>query len=155
MDPWHPSAPGIDVLLGAISPGAWAALQPQELLQFEQALELQHSAIFRLAYAFMQTREVPALRQRVQDLFVLAQEHFAFEEALMGQLDFRDLKEHARSHARLLDRLATLHQRISGDVLDKMEMAVFLKHWSHAHLMLADARFSEFLHGGAGVDSFL
>lgn len=134
--------------------GDWLPDQAQ-YQAFEQAIELQHNAIFRLVYTFMQTRSVPELRSQVHQLFQRAQEHFQFEEALMRQLQFKDFKEHARSHGLLLDRLEKLHARISGDALDKMEMSVFLKHWAHAHLLLADARFSEFLHCGATSEGFL
>lgn len=111
----------------------------------EEAILQQHGSIWHAAHAFLQAADLPELRHWLGQLVHHLQTHFAYEEDLMRQLRFIDYTEHVQSHGQLLHRLERLRQRLSGCALDHMEMRAFLKHWTLAHLPLADARLSEFL----------
>ena len=121
----------------------------------EQAMLQQHGSIWHAAHAFLQAADLPELRHWMNQLLQHVKAHFAYEEALMEQLRFIDYREHVQSHGQLIGRLERLHQRLSGDTLDRMEMRAFLKHWTLAHLPVADARFSEFLNTNPMDGAFL
>ena len=115
----------------------------------------QHQSICQAIQAFLQAASLQELHQCLDRLRRHVQAHFEYEETVMRQLHFADYREHVQSHDQLLGRLDRLHQRMSGDALDRMEMQVFLKHWTLAHMPFADARLSEFLNSSALDSAFL
>lgn len=105
----------------------------------DDAIDLQHQTVFELSNAFLQAQGKDQLGLALAKLLDYVREHFAYEEALMEQMYMVDHDEHILSHALLTERLETLQGRLSNDSLDKMELSLFLNHWTSSHIPRLDA----------------
>lgn len=47
-------------------------------------------------------------REILDEFYIISAKHFRFEEYLMGQAGYKDLKEHAHEHAITLDKISAL-----------------------------------------------
>jgi hemerythrin-like metal-binding protein len=111
----------------------------------DDAIDLQHKAVFELSNAFLQARGKDQLDNTLARLLDYVRQHFAYEEALMEQMYMVDHQEHILSHRHLTERLETLQGRLSNDSLDRMELTMFLNHWTSAHIPRLDANLVECL----------
>jgi len=111
----------------------------------DEAIDLQHKAVFELSNAFFQAHGRAQLESTLAQLLDYVRQHFAYEEALMEQMYMVDHQEHILSHRLLTERLETLQGRLSEDSLDRMELSLFLNHWTSAHIPRLDANLVECL----------
>jgi hemerythrin len=111
----------------------------------DEAIDLQHRTVFELSDAFFQAHGKAPLERALATLLDYVRQHFAYEEALMAQMYMVDHQEHIVSHRYLTERLETLRARLSDDALDRMELTLFLNHWTSAHIPRLDANLVECL----------
>jgi hemerythrin-like metal-binding protein len=111
----------------------------------DESIDLQHKAVFDLSNAFFRAHGRDQLDNSLGRLIDYVRQHFAYEEALMQQMYMVDHQEHILSHRYLTDRLETLQGRLSDDSLDRMELSLFLNHWTSAHIPRLDANLVECL----------
>jgi hemerythrin-like metal-binding protein len=111
----------------------------------DDAIDLQHKIVFELSNAFLLADNRDQLELSLGRLLEYVRQHFAYEEALMAQMYMVDHEEHAISHAHLIERLETLKGRLSNDSLDRMELTMFLNHWTSSHIPRLDANLVECL----------
>jgi hemerythrin-like metal-binding protein len=109
----------------------------------DEAIDLQHKTVFELSDAFFQACGKAQLESALATLLDYVRQHFAYEESLMAQMYMVDHQEHIVSHQYLTERLETLQGRLSDDALDRMELALFLNHWTSAHIPRLDANLVE------------
>lgn len=111
----------------------------------DEAIDLQHKTVFELSNAFLQAHDKDQLERTLAKLLDYVKQHFAYEEALMAQMYMVDHEEHTLSHALLVERLEILKGRLSHDSLDRMELTLFLNHWTSSHIPRLDANLVECL----------
>ena len=111
----------------------------------DDAIDLQHKTVFELSNAFLLANGKDQLALALAQLLGYVRSHFAYEEALMEQMYMVDHQEHILSHMHLIERLETLQGRLSNDSLDRMELALFLDHWTSSHIPRLDTNLVECL----------
>jgi hemerythrin len=111
----------------------------------DDAIDLQHKTVFELSNAFLQANGKDQLAMALANLLDYVVSHFAYEEALMEQMYMADHQEHILSHRLLTERLKTLQGRLSNDSLDRMELSLFLNHWTSTHIPRLDTNLVECL----------
>lgn len=78
-------------------------------------IDAQHKAIFdlgaRIHEHWRHGGVVDELRPSVDKLVNMLQVHFAYEERLLGEIGYADLKQHAAEHRSMLDDLELIHER--------------------------------------------
>jgi hemerythrin-like metal-binding protein len=111
----------------------------------DDAIDRQHKTVVELSNAFLQARGKEQLDLTLSKLIDYVRQHFAYEEALMEQMYMVDHQEHILSHMHLTERLETLQGRLSDDSLDRMELSMFLNHWTSIHIPRLDANLVECL----------
>ncbi len=114
-------------------------------------LDQQHQALFALANTLLDKvalrRQQPLVFEAAYDALVTeTAAHFAYEEALLGELGFANLTHHALQHQMLLMRARALHQQLQG-ASDEAGAEVKLIRFMVAelvagHLLKADREFS-------------
>jgi hemerythrin-like metal-binding protein len=111
----------------------------------DETLDLQHKTAIELSNVFFLAHGREELEDALAKLLDYVRQHFAYEEALMEKMYMVDHQEHILSHRHLTERLETLQGRISDDSLDRMELSMFLNHWTTAHIPRLDANLVECL----------
>jgi hemerythrin-like metal-binding protein len=117
----------------------------EEFSTGDDAIDRQHKTVVELSNAFLQANGKEQLDLTMAKLLGYVREHFAYEEALMEQMYMVDHHEHIVSHLHLIERLETLQGRLSNDSLDRMELSMFLNHWTSSHIPRLDANLVECL----------
>lgn len=92
--------------------------------------------------------------KHLDDFVTLAGDHFKNEEKIMEAYKYTDITDHKKEHARLLERLHTLHNQLSkGQTPFGKDYMQLLRNWLEAHLLGTDKRLEEFLYKiNAGSD---
>lgn len=111
----------------------------------DDAIDHQHRVVVELSTAFLRASGKEQLENALEKLLDYVRKHFAYEEALMEQMYMVDHQEHILSHIQLTERLETLQGRLSNDSLDRMELSMFLNHWTSVHIPRLDANLVECL----------
>jgi hemerythrin len=82
----------------------------------------------------------------INDLMGYTQEHFSFEEQLMEEVGYPDLKKHQSQHRQLIQKLEKFQfdfssqgKRITGEMKD------FLKYWLTSHILKEDQAYASCL----------
>lgn len=74
--------------------------------------------------------------------------HFGFEEKLLNQANYPDIRTHSKIHqdfvADLKDKIAKYE---SGQTVLTMEIMDFLKNWLMNHIMGTDKKYTSFVNG--------
>ena len=109
----------------------------------DEAIDLQHKTVFELSNVFLLAQGKEDLDIALAKLLEYVKQHFAYEEGLMEQMYMVDHHEHILSHIHLIERLETLQGRLSNDSLDRMELSLFLNHWTSSHIPRLDANLVE------------
>jgi hemerythrin-like metal-binding protein len=111
----------------------------------DDAIDLQHKTVIELSNAFLLADGNEQLVLALAHLLDYVRQHFAYEEALMEQMYMVDHQEHILSHMHLTERLEKLQGRLSNDSLDRMELSMFLNHWTSSHIPRMDTNLVECL----------
>jgi hemerythrin-like metal-binding protein len=111
----------------------------------DEAIDRQHETVVELSNAFLLANGKEQLDLTLAQLLAYVRQHFAYEEALMEQMYLVDHHEHVLSHMHLIERLERLQGRLSNDSLDRMELSMFLTHWTSSHIPRLDANLVECL----------
>lgn len=111
-----------------------------------EAIDLQHKHILELLSELVQKQQasdkaedqVPALIEFSKAL----QEHFDYEEALLSQHKFREIKRHKEGHAEIADLLDSMTSKAILDEkpISAQSLSNVVK-WFEQHLMSEDVRF--------------
>jgi hemerythrin-like metal-binding protein len=89
-------------------------------------------------------------------LMTYTQKHFALEERLMRQANYKDLEPHMAEHRKLIEQLDTLCKKhLIEEKAIYFEMMGFLKTWLKEHIQGVDTKYSSALRqAGYSVDSW-
>lgn len=106
-------------------------------------IDAQHKAIFGLGTKVYENWRggagVDALRPAVGKLTSLLVAHFAYEEALLAEIGYAGLEEHAAEHRGMLEELEIMHgrfRRLNGEGPDSGARSVQAPGWSVMQFML-------------------
>jgi len=69
--------------------------------------------------------------------------HFAFEEALLEEIDYSELMEHKLTHENFIRLVGGLKQRFDDGEKVADELAAVLQNWLIKHIMTDDLSYSE------------
>ncbi len=79
------------------------------------AINAQHKAIFDLGTSVYENwrggGSLDVLRPALEKLTNLMHSHFSFEERVLGEIGYEDLKNHAAEHRTMRDELSSMHDR--------------------------------------------
>ncbi len=82
----------------------------------------------------------------INDFIRLVEEHFEKEEKVMNNIDYPQMLEHIKEHARLLDQLKTMKNQLNkGQTPFGDECMSWLKDWFYQHMTHADKKLDDFL----------
>jgi hemerythrin-like metal-binding protein len=89
-------------------------------------------------------------------LMSYTQKHFALEERLMREANYRDLEPHMEEHRKLIEQLDTLCKKhLIEEKAIYFEMMGFLKTWLKEHIQGVDTKYSSSLRlAGYSVDAW-
>jgi hemerythrin len=89
-------------------------------------------------------------------LISYTQTHFALEERLLRQAQYKDLEPHMEEHRKLLDQLDNLCKKhLIEEKVIYFEMLSFLKTWLKEHIQGVDTKYSAALQqAGFSVDAW-
>lgn len=100
----------------------------------------------RIGEAINANRDNDVLATLMNELVVLAQRHFEYEERLMNDHGFPGLVEHAKEHRELLKRLGVLNESIQVSSPHKMELVLaFITDWAELHLLEGEKILGDYL----------
>lgn len=121
----------------------------------QKFLDDQHHALFVLINSLLSAILEQCPRQEIDiliDRFIEdAAQHFEDEEALLAEIAYPGLAEHALKHARLIDATVKLAVRFHCDVAHLGELFLFLSHEVVVrHLLGDDREFFPFIQSAAG-----
>lgn len=89
------------------------------LLVDHPAIDDQHKSIFDLGTKVFENwragGSIDILRPAVEELSNLMHSHFTFEERVLDEIGYEDLKNHAAEHRTMRDELSTMHERLRHD----------------------------------------
>lgn len=114
------------------------------------SLDSQHRELVEqvnlIAQAIDEKDPVEKVNALMDDLVHLARQHFEFEEALMTQHGFPGVKEHAKEHRGLLQRLSSLSEVLHTSNPHKVELVLaFITDWAELHLLQGEKVLGEYL----------
>jgi hemerythrin-like metal-binding protein len=79
------------------------------------ALDVQHKAIFKLGIGVHENwrsgKSADVLPPAPKQLTNLMHSHFTYEERVLGEIGYEDLKDHATEHRLMRDELSDIHDR--------------------------------------------
>ncbi len=80
------------------------------------AIDAQHRAIFDLGATVYENwrcgGSIDVLRPALEKLTNLMHSHFSFEERVLAEIGYEDLKSHAAEHRTMRDELSSMHDRL-------------------------------------------
>lgn len=81
-------------------------------------IDIQHKAIFELGGRVYESWHIggslDVFRPAVDKLANLLQAHFSYEERMLADMGYADLKEHAAEHSSMLDELQKIRERFNA-----------------------------------------
>jgi hemerythrin-like metal-binding protein len=81
-------------------------------------IDAQHKAIFQLGVGIYEDwrggGSLDVLRPAVDKLSKLTHSHFAYEEQVLEEIGYDDLKSHSQEHQAMRDELSMVHERFNG-----------------------------------------
>lgn len=88
----------------------------EHFLVDHSAIDDQHKSIFDLGIKVVENwragGSIDMLRPAVEELSNLMHSHFSFEERVLDEIGYDDLKNHAAEHRTMRDELSTMHERL-------------------------------------------
>jgi hemerythrin-like metal-binding protein len=83
----------------------------------------------------------------LSDFVALAEEHFRNEDAIMESYHYKEIIDHKKEHADLLEQLYILKNKLdSGHTPFGRDYMQLLRNWLDEHLFAADKRLDKFLY---------
>jgi hemerythrin len=87
------------------------------------------------------------ISRKIDDVFVYTRFHFEYEERLMDQYGYPELKLHMDRHKQLIHDVLKFKEKL--EYVGYEEFLVWFKHWPleriHAHIEYADKPFEQYL----------
>lgn len=113
-----------------------------------KVLDIQHKIMFSLAnelFSAEKEHNVKISRYHLTKLIEYAELHFTTEEDLLEMFDYRELKAHQQKHAKLINQLFQLHQKMVYEGIDIFpELTKLTENWITEHLLGADRDYVRF-----------
>ena len=118
----------------------------QELSSGIEAIDRQHQQILHLLEQLVIANQSPDNKERLinslEEFNKAIQEHFDFEEALLAESGFRDLKRHKAGHEEIAETLNSITMSVMFDDSDiSSEMINRVIRWFEEHLTSEDTRY--------------
>lgn len=100
----------------------------------------------QIADAVSHGEQSGTLLEMMDDLALLACDHFAMEERLMTEHGYPGLETHIREHLSLLQQIKNLRKALHRPNPTKAALvSAFLTDWADQHIMRSDREIGEFL----------
>ena len=119
-------------------------------------MDAQHKEILEYAALLVEARTCEMQVLCAKGLHALALAHFAYEEALMHNVQYPCTKEHTEQHRELLSRLDEIQYEIAAKNLDLNNFEIHVTEWLVTHIVNFDAEVSAHMNGmeywGCDVD---
>ncbi len=77
----------------------------------------------------------------LNELMGYTQEHFVYEEGVLKEASYPQLKQHQSQHRQLIQKLERLQFEYSSGKRVTAEMKEFLKYWLTSHILKDDKRY--------------
>lgn len=90
-----------------------------------------------------------ALRNVLEDLLVLADAHFQFEEAILGIYKFPHLADHKIEHEKSYEQLVQRINSANEGLIDEPTLCQFLITWISQHTLKSDIQYRSLLQNAA------
>ena len=118
----------------------------QELSSGIEAIDRQHHQILHLLEQLVIANKSSDNKERLinslEEFNKAIQEHFDFEEALLAESGFRDLKRHKAGHEEIAETLNSITMSVMFDDSDiSSEMINRVIRWFEEHLTSEDTRY--------------
>ncbi len=120
-------------------------------------IDEQHKRLFlifnALVRAINQGQAVYGVEKAFLQLRGYARSHFRFEEKLMRQNGYPDLKAHRKGHDKICDDMRRYRKRFNHATDDREkgvvagEVAVYFNHWLQSHIQSVDREYAPFVTG--------
>jgi hemerythrin len=120
--------------------------------RFETGIDLvdsQHQSLFeavnRLAASFGATNMGDEVKESLDFLARYSIEHFQTEERFMREAGFPGLAAHMAEHARLMNRVRVLQDRLAQGKPVTMDVTIFFAGWLKHHICGTDMAYVRFM----------
>jgi len=125
---------------------------------FEE-IDEQHKILIRLVNkmheAIHKRKGSDVVEEILGELATYTKTHFVVEESLMRILGYPDYEDHKVAHDDLLEQVIELKEKVAtGQTTVSFQLMHFLKNWLTQHIMVEDAKYTNFFHA-AGAKSKL
>ncbi len=109
--------------------------------------------INRLHDAMSEGRGKKVLSSVLDELIAYTKTHFAFEENLMAQANYRGLESHKHEHDILTQQVVDFQKRhAGGEIAITVEISNFLKDWIIIHVRGMDKAYSPAIRQNLGLE---
>jgi hemerythrin-like metal-binding protein len=101
-----------------------------------------------LVHALLHCGDPTVFEKCFRSLISQVRRHFAYEQRLMIDLDYKAQESHAAEHGKLLKEAEELTQRVTTGVekYDCAVLAEYVKYWLIEHIVHEDRELARFLH---------
>ncbi|NDV23732.1 bacteriohemerythrin [Desulfovibrio sp. JC022] len=97
--------------------------------------------------AMRQRKSIDVIADFTNDLLEYTTYHFGYEEKIFDKHRYPETKEHKKLHAIFVQKIADFKDEIdAGKLTASTELIRFLKDWLIKHIMVVDAKYTDFMH---------
>jgi hemerythrin len=111
----------------------------------EAVIDEQHERLFELANKILATEDMATQALCAMQFAQYTRDHFAYEEALMREVNFPDYAGHVIWHKQLITRLKLASEFIEKGTLDKQDLEGFITDWAMQHIPVHDAQLATYI----------
>jgi hemerythrin-like metal-binding protein len=121
--------------------------QPEYSVNIE-AIDSQHQVLVGLIRQLQEAMEEGRGRafqhELIERLVTYTNQHFRFEENLMGERGYESLAEHVEQHRALTNQVCELQQKIQKrKAISNASIMLFLRNWLTDHIMQHDQKYAQ------------
>ncbi|WP_419783890.1 bacteriohemerythrin [Maridesulfovibrio sp.] len=103
--------------------------------------------INELYAAMRQRKSIDVIADFTNDLLEYTKYHFGYEEKIFDKHGYPETKEHKKLHGIFIQKIADFKNDLDGGKLTaSTELIRFLKDWLIKHIMVVDAKYTDFMH---------
>lgn len=118
------------------------------------AIDQQHLDLFNdcrdVAALLDHGHDMLRITHRLDEMIDNVRQHFADEEAVMGEMAYPHLADHQATHRRLMQNIVDFHACLPAALsrADASAVAAYLKFWLVEHIHIDDGAFGGFIIAG-------
>lgn len=109
----------------------------------DEEMDSEHKDLFALANKLVDSGDKAELNRNIQILLQHVKEHFSAEEASMRHVEFNGYRSHVKEHAFMLEKLATIDDKINHNEWQAADIEDFMDKWAK-HILNSDMRFDKY-----------